>query len=432
MEQLREKPVPYSIWGASYIEPSAIDQMERAARLPIAVRGVLMPDAHTGYGLPIGGVLATENAVIPYAVGVDIACRMRLTVFNVSPHILGQKRDKFRKAIEDNTCFGAGGELSVRQDHPVMQDPTFNELDIARDLKDLAWRQLGSSGSGNHFVEFGTLIVHEDIVGDESDVGEGSRTFGNIPSGKYLALLSHSGSRGLGFQIANHFTQIAMSQHPELPKEYKHLAWLDMNSYWGQAYWRAMQLAGRYASANHAIIHRRITEALRLEVLGGVENHHNFAWQEEHDGRTLYVHRKGATPANLGVYGVIPGTMRDAGFVVRGKGNTDALYSASHGAGRQFSRQQAYKRFEWDEVERQLKKHGVELLSASLDETPGAYKNIRNIMAAQEDLVDIVGEFQPLLVKMDADKHHRRRNKATKKSSKKRARRQSMQDDWME
>lgn len=411
MDILRSEGVPYDIWGKIYIDPSAIHQMDRAARLPVAVRGALMPDAHTGYGLPIGGVLATHNAIIPYAVGVDIACRMRLTVFDASPHVLGQKRDKFRSAIEDNTCFGAGGELKVRHDHPVMEDPAFRELDIARGLKDTAWRQLGTSGSGNHFVEFGALTVHEHITGDEGDTGEGSRTFGDIPPGKYLALLSHSGSRGLGFKIANFFTELAMSLHPELHKDYQHLAWLDMDSHFGQAYWRAMHLAGRYASANHAIIHQRITEAIRFEALGGVENHHNFAWLEEHDSQQVYVHRKGATPAGAGVYGVIPGTMRDVGFVVRGKGSAASLHSAAHGAGRQFSRQQAFKRLEWADVDRQLKKHGVDLISASLDETPGAYKNIRQVMEAQRDLVEVVGEFQPVVVKMDADKHYRRREK---------------------
>ncbi len=415
MDIIRSESVPYSIWGKLYIEPAAIEQMERVARLPVAVRGALMPDAHVGYGLPIGGVLATMGAIIPYAVGVDIACRMRLTVFDASPHVLGQKRDRFRSAIEDNTRFGAGAEFKQPHDHPVLQDPTFQELEIARGLKDTAWRQLGTSGSGNHFVEFGALTVHETIVGDEGDTGEGARTFGNIPPGKYLALLSHSGSRGLGFQIANHFTQLAMSMHPELPKDFQHLAWLDINTHFGQAYYRAMQLAGRYASANHAIIHQSIANAIRFDVLGGVENHHNFAWREEHDDQEVYVHRKGATPAGAGVYGVIPGTMRDLGFVVRGKGVAASLDSAAHGAGRQFSRQQAFKRLEWGDVEQQLKKHGVDLISASLDETPGAYKDIRNVMEAQADLVDVVGEFQPMVVKMDADKSYRRREKGKQK-----------------
>jgi tRNA-splicing ligase RtcB len=301
MAEIREVPVPYRIWGKEFIEPGALAQMERSARLPISVRGALMADAHEGYGLPIGGVLATANALIPYAVGVDIACRVRITVFAASPHVLSQKRDKFRQVLEECTLFGAGGEFRDPADHAVMDDPAFQELEIARQLKSTAWHQLGTSGSGNHFVDLGMLTVHETIIGDMQLEGEGSRVYGTIPPGKYLAVLSHSGSRGLGFNIANHFTQLAMELHPELPKDFRHLAWLDINSHYGQEYWQAMNLAGRYASANHAVIHRKIAEALRFDVLGGVENHHNFAWREVHNGQEVFVHRKGATPAGMGV-----------------------------------------------------------------------------------------------------------------------------------
>jgi tRNA-splicing ligase RtcB len=411
MEKLREKPVPYDIWGKEDIEPEAREQMQRAAQLSVSVMGALMPDAHTGYGLPIGGVLATKDAVIPYAVGVDIACRMRMTIFNVQPYILDQKRERFRRVLEENTLFGTGGTSLERADHPVMDDPTWNELILAKKLKAEAWKQLGTSGSGNHFVEFGTLKVKQEIVGRDELQGEGSRAFGRIPPGTYLALLSHSGSRRLGFELANYYTEVAMSIHADLPKDYRHLAWLDMYGA-GAEYWLAMNLAGRYASANHAVIHQRVIDALKFDVLGGVENHHNFAWKEEHNGEELFVHRKGATPAGKGVYGVIPGTMMAPGFVVRGKGNPSSLNSAAHGAGRRMSRQSAYKRFEWDEVKERLKDAGVELLSGGLDEAPGAYKDIRKVMAAQEDLVEIVAEFAPRVVKMDADKTWRRRSDA--------------------
>lgn len=406
---VRSDPVPYRIWGESFIEKGAIQQMVRAARLPVSVQGALMPDAHEGYGLPIGGVLATTNAIIPYAVGVDIACRMSMTIFNVSPYMLGQKREKFRQAIEDNTLFGPGREFQHPVEHPVLDDPLFSELAIARKMKDTAYKQLGTSGSGNHFVEFGALTVHAVIEGTGKGDGEGSRSYGTIPIGKYLALVSHSGSRGLGYTIANYYTEIAMHTHQELPKDFQHLAWLDMQTGVGQEYWHAMNLAGRYASANHAVIHQKIAQAMRLEVLGGIENHHNFAWKEVHDGQEVIVHRKGATPAGAGVYGVIPGSMTAPGFVVRGKGQAESLDSASHGAGRQMSRSQAFKQFDWDKVERQLKKFGVELISGGLDESPGAYKDIRIVMEAQKDLVEIVAEFQPILVKMDADKQSRRR-----------------------
>jgi tRNA-splicing ligase RtcB (3'-phosphate/5'-hydroxy nucleic acid ligase) len=169
-----------------------------------------------------------------------------------------------------------------------------------------------------------------------------------------------------------------------------------------------MELAGKYASANHAVIHENIADALSFSILGGIENHHNFAWKEEASGEEVVVHRKGATPAGAGVLGVIPGSMSAPGYVVRGTGNTDALSSAAHGAGRRMSRSEANKRFDWDTVKRKLKSQGVDLISAGLDEAPGAYKDIELVMAAQSDLVDVLAEFQPKIVKMDAGGGHRR------------------------
>jgi tRNA-splicing ligase RtcB len=281
-----QQAAPYQVWGRDQIDPEALQQMDRAVRLPIAIRGALMPDAHVGYGLPIGGVLATANTVIPYAVGVDIACRVRMTIFNAAPYLIDQLREKLREAIERNTRFGQGAEWTTPPRHAVMDDPTWDRLPLARKLKDVAWRQLGTSGSGNHFVEFGALTVWQPV--------------GRVPAGNYLAVLSHSGSRRFGYETANHYTQIAKSKLADrLPKEYLNLAWLELGKD-GDEYWAAMQLAGRYASANHAVIHRGIVDSLRLEVLDSVENHHNFAWEETVDGVTAIVHRKGATPAGEG------------------------------------------------------------------------------------------------------------------------------------
>lgn len=428
MSEIRAAPVPYKIWGKEFIEPGALAQMDRSARLPVSVQGALMPDAHEGYGLPIGGVLAVSNALIPYAVGVDIACRVKITIFDASPHVLGQKREKFRQILEENTRFGAGGEFRDSADHPVLDDPAFQDVSIVRQLKTTAWRQLGTSGSGNHFVDFGAVTIHGTITGTTQAGDEGSRTYGNIPPGKYLALVSHSGSRGLGFNIANHFTEIAMHMHPELNKEFRHLAWLGMDTGPGQEYWQAMNLAGRYASANHAVIHQKIAHALRFDILGGVENHHNFAWKEVHNGEEVYVHRKGATPAGEGVYGMIPGTMLAPGYIVVGRGEPDSLNSAAHGAGRQMSRGQALRHFDWEKVDRQLKAAGVELISAGLDESPGAYKDIHTVMQAQTDLVAAVGEFQPMLVKMDADKASRRRKEERDSSPDRKRYKESMKD----
>ena len=351
---LKITPTPYPTWGAEYIDAGARAQMDNAMRLPVSVAGALMPDAHVGYGLPIGGVLATEHAVIPYAVGVDIACRMRLSIFDTSPIVLSQQKDKFEKVLQNNTRFGAGSEWKQPQDDDVLDDPAWDALPLLRHLHDKAVKQLGTSGSGNHFAELGELHVTQ----AEPQL--------NVPPGNYLALLTHSGSRAIGFQIANHYSKLAKSLHPELAKQggdLTHLGWLDLDSEAGQEYWLAMELAGRFASANHRVIHRLIAKATGLKPVAVVENHHNYAWKHlMPDGREVILHHKGATPAGEGVLGVIPSNMADPGFVVRGKGNADALDSASHGASRRMSRTQALGSITKKIRDQYLKEKGVTLL----------------------------------------------------------------------
>jgi tRNA-splicing ligase RtcB len=219
-----------------------------------------------------------------------------------------------------------------------------------------------------------------------------------------VALLSHSGSRGTGAAVCDHYSRIAFGQFPDLPKELKRLAWLSLDSQEGQEYWAAMELMGLYAAANHACIHKSIAANLGAQVLLDLENHHNFAWKERHviEGVEceVIVHRKGATPAGQGILGITPGSMASPGFVVRGRGNPESLNSAAHGAGRVMSRKAANEKFNWKEVSRFLREKGVTLISAGLDEVPMAYKNIREVMAAQRDLVKVVGQFDPKLVKM--------------------------------
>jgi tRNA-splicing ligase RtcB (3'-phosphate/5'-hydroxy nucleic acid ligase) len=380
---------PYRVFGEN-IEPGALQQMDIACRLPVTVAGALMPDAHQGYGLPIGGVLATDDAVIPYAVGVDIACRMKMTVLDRPVAALATAQHELTRAIEKETRFGVGAEFSDRRAHPVM-DADWSVTAVTQRLKDKAWAQLGTSGSGNHFVEFGVLTVIEPV--------------GDLPPGEYLALLSHSGSRGSGATVAQHYSRVARSLHPELPQPLGHLAWLDLSSEAGQEYWAAMELMGAYAAANHELIHRHVARALGAPVRLDVENHHNFAWRERHvlpngSERDVVVHRKGATPADQGVLGIIPGSMAAPGYVVRGRGNPASLRSASHGAGRRMSRTRAKQEFSWADLAHVLKDQGVTLISAGLDEVPMAYKDIETVMAAQRSLVDIVARFDPRLVKM--------------------------------
>jgi tRNA-splicing ligase RtcB len=381
----RESPAPYRQWGDG-LEAQSVDQMRWACQLPVALRGALMPDAHLGYGLPIGGVLATENAVIPYAVGVDIACRVKMTVLDLPNDSLETDFDRLKSALVRETQFGVGAKFKQRRRHDVM-DHDWNVSPITRENKDRAWAQLGTSGSGNHFVEFGLLSIGADAGLD-------------LPEGKYLALLSHSGSRGTGAAVCQEYSKRAMDAHPELPDKLRHLAWLDLDTEDGQEYWAAMNLMGEYASANHACIHRHIKEALGAEVLLDIENHHNFAWKETHDGKEVIVHRKGATPAGKGVLGIIPGSMATPTYIVRGRGEPESLNSAAHGAGRVMSRRKAHRTLNWEDARAFLKERGVTLLSAGLDEVPAVYKDIRQVMNAQADLVEPLATFQPKLVRM--------------------------------
>lgn len=393
---LRNESVPVEVFGKEFIEQGAFQQMEIASKLPVAVAGALMPDAHQGYGLPIGGVLATEDAVIPYAVGVDIGCRMCLSIFDMPAGEIDRSRQAFARILETSTLFGAGKEFAAPEDHDVLYNASFNEIGILRTLREKAIKQVGSSGSGNHFVEFGKVVAEEG-----NDLG--------IPAGTYAGLLSHSGSRALGAGIASHYTRIAAEKR-KLPKEAIHLAWLALNEEEGMEYWKAMNLAGDYASACHHIIHNKVAKALKMQPLKLIENHHNFAWKEMHDGREVIVHRKGATPAGTGVFGIIPGSMTAPGFIVSGKGHPGSLHSASHGAGRKMSRNQALANFSIDMLQQVLKQHDVMLIGGGMDESPMAYKNIEDVMQAQQELVKVEGKFFPSIVRMD-DAAPRKRKK---------------------
>ncbi|NBA85574.1 RtcB family protein [Emticicia sp. CRIBPO] len=389
---LKEHPEPYSIYGKEQIEEGALRQMSVAMKLPVSVAGALMPDAHHGYGLPIGGVLATRNAIIPYGVGVDIGCRMALSIYDIPESHFVENKDQYRRELIANTNFGAGNGFrgQYKADHEVLSSGTFQINPFIARLKDRAWVQLGSSGGGNHFVEFGLIEFKEkdEVLG--------------IEKGKYLALLTHSGSRGLGAMIAGYYTKLA-KMLCKLPKEAVNLAYLDMNTAEGQEYWLAMNLAGEYASACHEVIHQKIAASIGADVIAKVENHHNFAWKETWNGEEVMVHRKGATPAGKGVLGIIPGSMTAPGFLVRGKGEFQSINSASHGAGRQMSRTRAVNSITKAEMNKVLQDHGVMLIGAGRDEAPMAYKDIHAVMASQTDLVDVVAEFTPKMVRMADD-----------------------------
>ncbi|EPH11535.1 RtcB family protein [Myroides odoratimimus] len=386
--QLNTNRVPFSIYGEDAIDEQTKYQLFTALKLPVAVQGALMPDAHYGYGLPIGGVLATDNAVIPYGVGVDIGCRMSMSVFNLPASFLKGKDHMLLNILSEHTKFGMYDTHKVKADHEVFSREEFKNIPFVKGLLDKAYKQLGTSGSGNHFVEFGIVRLTE------------TKPEWKLEPGEYIAVLSHSGSRGLGANIAKHYTYLATKQCP-LPSNAQHLAWLDLNTHDGQEYWLAMNLAGDYAKACHDDIHRRIAKALGKQIAFTIENHHNFAWKEVINNKELIVHRKGATPAAEGQLGIIPGSMTTNGYIVEGLGNAESLNSASHGAGRLYSRAACKQKFTKSEIKKELSSTGVQLIGGSVDEAPMAYKDINAVMQAQSELVKVLGSFTPKFVRMD-------------------------------
>lgn len=393
---VRDAPLDAPIWGEHLIDSRAVEQLHNAMRLPVTAAGALMPDAHVGYGIPIGGVVALENAIAPYMVGVDIACRMMMSIYPKPMRDAFETvntKDSVRRAMTEETRFGIGAQFGKydRREHEVMDDPDWNATRLLRRLKDKGYAQLGTSGTGNHFVDAGILEV------DEKGAAEL-----NVEPGEYFAVMSHSGSRGVGAMICNHYSKVAQ-EITTLPKEMRHLAWLPMETDEGQEYWVSMNLAGKFASANHHAIHKSISKRIGERPVAHIENHHNFAWREEWNGKDVYVHRKGATPAHEGVLGIIPGSMGHSSYIVRGKGNVESINSASHGAGRVMSRKQAKETIPKKERDIWLAEQGVELIGGGMDESPQVYKNIDEVLAVQSDLVETIARFRPRIVLMADD-----------------------------
>ncbi|MDB4582858.1 RtcB family protein, partial [Draconibacterium sp.] len=241
------KNLEFEIFGEENIDPAAIHQMAMAMKLPISVKGALMADAHVGYGLPIGGVLATYNAVIPYGVGMDIGCRMCLSVFPASPKKIKGERDRIKNILMNETRFGLA-EFKDLGDHEILERKEFNEIKFLKSLQPKFAKQLGTSGHGNHFVDVGIVEIKE--FSEEV----------KLQPGTYFAVLTHSGSRNFGAEVCKHYTNVAR-QKLELTGDAAKLAWLELDSEEGREYWAAMQLAGDYSHANYRIIHKRLAKA---------------------------------------------------------------------------------------------------------------------------------------------------------------------------
>ena len=393
---LRDEPAPYRVFGTvgdrhaaigesnADIEYGALAQLQLALRLPIAERGALMPDAHPGYALPIGGVFRAYNSVAPAMVGVDIACRMMLSVFAIEPDEFVRQRTHLFSILKQVTTFGAGAERSYAADHEVLDDSRWGLTSQLRGLRARGAAQLVTSGSGNHFTE---LVVGETL----------QALIPGAPA-NFAGLLSHSGSRGVGYAVANHYMKVAEQETKRIAQVPRFYEWLDLEREAGQEYWAAMELCGAYASANHHVIHELFARRTKLPVAAQIENHHNFAWRQGE----LVIHRKGATPAEAGVLGIIPGSMATPSYIVAGTGSEDSLMSTSHGAGRRGSRTWAKQTIGMGDVRRMLAQQDVLVEGVSADESPFAYKDIERVMQLQEEagLLTRVARMRPIAVLM--------------------------------
>jgi len=374
--------IPIKMW-LDDIEPKAMEQAKNLANLPFAFKHIaIMPDSHEGYGMPIGSVLATKGVVIPNAVGVDIGCGMCAIQTNIKD-IEKENLKKILGHIRQSIPVGFDWH-SESQDSALMPDG-YDELFIVKKEYDNAKRQIGTLGGGNHFIE----------------IQKGSDGF--------IWIMIHSGSRNIGYSVANHYNEAAIRLNEKyfssVTKE-KQLAFLPIESKEAKDYIKEMKYCIEFALANRKLMMSKVLDAIyRIE---GDFNHgelinksHNFAAWEHHFGENVLVHRKGATKAYIGEFGMIPGSQGTKSYIVRGLGNEESFYSCSHGAGRKLGRKQAQRELNLMEEISNLNKKGIIHSirnQKDLDESPSAYKDIDQVMENQKDLVEILIELEPLAV----------------------------------
>lgn len=359
---------------------NAFKQMEECMKSPVALRAALMPDAHLGYGLPIGGVIEMHNAVSPGYIGYDISCEVKLSVSDIDVAEFLENKHNYAMALRQATSFGVGKGFDKKKNHPVMESDVWGIAPVVQNLKMKAHSQLGSSGGGNHFAD---IVIVKDYSGTD------------IPD--KVGLLTHSGSRGTGHKLATYYIKLA---EKETQQKYtgiqKGHGWLDMDTDAGKEYWHVMNFMGQYASACHHLIHESFLAKVGAKSERSIENKHNFAW---YDGTKLYTHRKGATPAHYGEMGVIPGTSSSPSYVVQGLGNHHSINSSSHGAGRPFSRTQAKKEFSKEASD--ANRGNILHIGVDKDEVQGAYKDIEEVLEVQDGiLLERVAQLDPHVVLM--------------------------------
>jgi len=385
--------IPIKIW-ADGVEEGVINQAKNLANLPFAFKHIaLMPDAHTGYGMPIGGVLATKNVIIPNAVGVDIGCGMcayQLPITDIDIEILKRIIEKIRQRIPTGCSHH-----KEPQDSSLMPKINLNSLngfyEVVSEEYDSALKQIGTLGSGNHFLE----------------IQKGSD--------RHIWIMLHSGSRNIGYKVARHYNNIAKSinekWHSSVPLSWD-LAFLPLDSWEGACYRAEMGYCVEFAYCNRKLMMERAIECFKEiipeEEVGKypltnemINIAHNYALLENHFGINVVVHRKGATLARKDTIGIIPGSQGSKSYITTGNGNPESFYSCSHGAGRRMSRTKAREELTLENEQKRLNDLGI-LHSLrnqkDLDEAPSAYKDISTVMENQKDLVTSKIELTPLAV----------------------------------
>lgn len=379
------------VWGEPLEE--AVNQMKEVCSYEKSpLYAALMADHHIGFSVPVGGVVAYEGAINVNGVGYDIACGNKAVRLDCNADEIKGNIYRNMNEIQKHISFGVGRKNDERADHDLFDDPIWNDIDILRSLRDKARAQLGTVGSGNHYVDIFQDALNRIWVG------------------------VHFGSRGLGHSIATHFVKAAGGKDGVHAKP----VILAEDSDLGEQYIKCMELAGRYAYAGRDWVCKRVSTILRGEILEEVHNHHNFAWKESHFGKDLWVVRKGSTPAFPSQRGFVGGSMGDISVILEGMDSEEsksALFSTIHGAGRAMGRNQAKGKrdrrtgkqlteglVKRDEHNDWLKRVGVELRGGDLDESPYAYKRIEEVLKAHEGTVKILHTLTPIGVCMADDR----------------------------
>ena len=367
---------PLAVFGEH--DPNTIAQMQNCMRVGNAVAGVICADGHVGYAQPVGGVIAYEKQIRISGVGFDIGCGNMAVRLDTPYTAVKDRVNEILGDISRVISFGIGRHNEERVEHELFDDEAAWDASAMRDYRQKARSQLGTVGSGNHYV---------DLMRDESDL---------------VWIGVHFGSRGLGHTSATRYLKMAggkdgMNVPPAVVNEESEV---------GARYIAAMELAGRYAYAGREWVVERVRKIIGGAVTDSVHNHHNYAWREEHLDRKLWVVRKGATPAFPGQRGFVGGSMGDDAVIIEGVASesaTNALNSTVHGAGRLFSRTEAKRRFARSEMDAWLQERGVTLHGADLDESPMAYRRLPDVLAHHSESIKVLHTLRPFAVVMAGD-----------------------------